>query len=746
MSRQFTIHVVTVCVAVLVPQAQAGRTDDLYIRYFKERRTLSLDTSRVAVFDDGSGQLAKSKNAQALRAAGLDIDGEKKSAIAGWTLVPAAAGRSDAEGIDTIVSTLAESKAADFVSPVFIGDDGGPLFVTSDILVKFADGTTRGQVNAVLASLNAGAIIDEQYGGIKNAFRVRSASRDGFAVLTVANRLAEREDVVLAEPDMIFTGRGSLIPNDPFFPSAWGLHNTGQSGGLLDFDMDAPEAWDVTIGDPSILVVIIDNGVQQNHPDINQIPGTDVTTDASTTGGPANICDNHGTPVAGCVSGTINNNTGAVGVAPGCRSASVRTFISNMPCDGNWTTQISSTVTALAWAESIGARVTNNSNGYGFQSAAIAQKYTDTRAAGMIHFASAGNDNSGTLSYPSSLSSVNSIGALNRFGGRASFSNFNFQIAFSAPGQDIVTADRTGGDGYAGGDVASVNGTSFASPYTAGVAALILSIDPSRSAFDVEDILRETAVNMGSPGFFGAGRPNAFNAVTYEPCISGAPATAEASPLAKNRYISFVPGVPDEGRTAIRVRLVGLMDPVPPYPDCCPAPDFSAFNGESRWVASLGECPDSASQGTSFKCATLQCTPVYDNWERILPGETLHVTGDSVVPSSNYEVAQILEGCDVADEVNYTVALPIRTARWGDVALDYHDPLQPGPATQPNISDVVGIVDALKDVSGRVSVPVAQLNGESPDPAAGLNVFDVTLAVDAIKLSPFPFAGPVPCQ
>lgn len=746
MSNWTRIFAVAVCVAWWIPQANAGRTDDLYVRYFKERRAMSLDTTRVAIFDGGGGRLADSGAAPVLVAAGLDVDREKKSVIGGWTLVPPAADQSAAVEIDKLISTVAGSATVDFISPVFVGDDGGPLIVTPDILVKFSDGMTRDQVGRILDLLGAGAIVDERFGGMANTYRVRSASRDGFEVLAAANRLAERDDVVFAEPDMVFTGRGSLIPNDPLFSDAWGLNNTGQVGGVPGMDLNAPQAWDITIGDPSILVLIIDTGVQQNHPDINQVPGNDVTLDASTTGGPVNACDNHGTAVAGCVSATINNNTGAVGIAPGCRSASVRTFISNTPCDGTWSTQTISTVLALEWAESIGVRVTNNSNGYGFQSSVIAQKYADTRAAGMVHFASAGNDNVQGVTYPSSLSSVNSIGALNRFGDRASFSNFGIEIAFSAPGQSIITTDRTGSDGWVGGNFVFANGTSFASPYTAGVAALVLSVDPTRSALDVEDIIERTAVNIGSFIIFGAGLPDAFAAVTFEPCANVTPAVAEALPLAKNRYISFVAGSAEEGKTAIRVRLIELMNPVPPYPKCCSAPDFSASDGQVRWVGSLGECVDSVSQGTTFKCALLQCTPHYDNWDRILPGEALHVTGAAVVPSSTYEVSHIVEGCDESDDSNFTEPLAVRTGRWGDVAPPYHDPTAPGPATSPNIFDIVASVDALKDIPGRISFPVAQLNGEVPDPSRKISIRDLTLTVDAVKLIPFPFVGPGPCK
>ena len=83
---------------------------------------------------------------------------------------------------------------------------------------------------------------------------------------------------------------------------------------------------------------------------------------------------------------------------------------------GNWNSQASWTVDALTWAASIGARVTNNSNGYGFTSSAIEAAYATTRNSGMVHFASAMNNASPTLGYPSSLPTVNAVAARLRAG------------------------------------------------------------------------------------------------------------------------------------------------------------------------------------------------------------------------------------------------------------------------------------------------------------------------------------------
>jgi len=486
----------------------------LYYHYFKERRPLKLETERVAILQARTA--ATEGVGQALSRFGLAAEGTQVLPITGWSLAGTPAASHTEPATRELVSRMSADSAFEFVAPVLAGDDGGPNIVTPDLLVGFEPFVTEQRAEAILSKLNAGDILQRHFGNMPGAYHLRTRLKSGFEVLAAANQLAERPEVRFAEPDMIFTGRSDFIPNDPGFTNLWAMQNTAQFGGTLGLDMKGPQAWDITTGSSNIIVVILDVGVQTNHPDINQIRGTNLTSDVSFDGGPVNACDNHGTAVAGCVSAIINNNLGAVGIAPGCRCASARTFSSNLSCDGGWSSASSWTVNALAWAQNIGARVSNNSNKYGFQSSAIAAEYAFTRGMGMVHFAAAGNDATNSIVYPASLPGVNAVAALQEGGGLASFSNHGTGLAFSAPGQDIYTTDRTGTDGYVSGDYVYGNGTSFASPYAAGVAALVLSINPSLSATNVEQIMQQSCVDLGTPGYdttFGWGLVNAYNAV-----------------------------------------------------------------------------------------------------------------------------------------------------------------------------------------------------------------------------------------
>ena len=498
--------------SLLAPRSAAAISDPTTPhRYaFKQRVDLVQDPGRVAVLMSPAF-LAQVKQ-QGLPVFAIGPERVEVHAVAGWVLLNVKPRGNEA--MEALVRGIAKQPGVVFASPVFVDDLGGPMFVTPTVLAAFTGGVGADAKSALLRDV--GLTVEQEFPAVGVTLLRSTTARAGYEVLEAANTLALRPELMAAEPDMVFTGRGDLVPNDAQFTSCWGLLNTGQSGGTAGIDMKASQAWDLTQGNSSIITVIIDTGVDQAHPDIQQVPGTNTTTDVSTTGDPMNSFDNHGTAVAGCVSATINNTIGTVGVAPGTRSASARTMIGTSS-SGAWNSQASWTVASINWATTIGARVTNNSNFYGFTSATIETAYINTRNAGMVHFASAGNNSANALTYPSSLPSVNAVSSITRTGALSSFSNFNANLSYSAPGTSINSTDRSGAPGYNTGDYAIVQGTSFASPYAAGVAALVLSADPTLTAIEVEQVLENTATDLGTTGFdntYGFGLVNAFAAVS----------------------------------------------------------------------------------------------------------------------------------------------------------------------------------------------------------------------------------------
>jgi subtilisin-like proprotein convertase family protein len=219
------------------------------------------------------------------------------------------------------------------------------------------------------------------------------------------------------------------------------------------------------------------------------------------------------------------------------------------------------------------------------------------------------------------------------------------------------------------------------------------------------------------------------------------PAQAEPGGQAKNRFISFVIPEAAEQETAIRVRLDWLHHPAAP-PN---APDFTAYEGEYRYVNAFRDtkdnavfdCPDSVALGSTFKCARLGCVPEYRDWNTDLAGETLHVTGAAVVPSSQYKIARLGAECAGQDESCFfsSGALTVFTAVWGD--------LLPGTL---NAIDVGAAVDKAKDLTSAISEPRSMLQPHVPAPlGSAVSAVDIGMVVDAVKGQAYPFAGPGPC-
>lgn len=513
--------------ALCLATASAAVAQNYTIYHYDQPRALQLNATCVAIYDEAGSSL----NAVGVDRSARSLDmGEIDRAtvpIKGWGLQAVPNAQRSGQQIEQIVADLARQKRHTLVTPVFVDDYGGVLIPTRDIFVTFHENVAINDAVRILNEAQPGAEIISDYGGFTGLYRIRSTVRNGFEVLNIANALAVLPETEFAEPDMIFTGVSHVIPNDAEFDMAWGLHNTGDPTGCFggigieNVDMNGPEAWDLEQGDPSVIVLIIDSGYEFNHPDINHSGfGADFTGEGG-AGAPVHFCDRHGMTVAGCVSGIINNNIGSCGIAPACTVASARPFIPttmNSPCSGNWTTTASWTVDALSWGfNTAGAKVTNNSNGYGFTSGAIDFAYGLTAVLGQSHFASAGNSGTTTIGYPANLASVFAISAVTKNGNLAGFSDHGPGLAFSAPGVDIHTTDRVGANGYdSTSDYTCIDGTSFASPYAAGVAALLCSADMSLGPIEVGLLMAASAKDYGAPGYdedFGWGMVHARGAL-----------------------------------------------------------------------------------------------------------------------------------------------------------------------------------------------------------------------------------------
>lgn len=472
-------------------------------KHFNSTIELSVDVSMIAVFDRTGSPSVPSF------AVGKE-NSFSHSGVFGWAYVKTPHALRTTSAIEHVIDKLSIDQSHDYVSPVFLGSTGLPYIPTAELFIKRTVEADERQVHALLQS--HGEILSSQYAGMDRVYLLRTELKDGREVLALANELASLNMFEFVESNAISWVKPFHIPNDTEFNQQWGLHQTS------DDDMDLPEAWDISMGSEDVVVVVLDSGIDQNHPDIHQLTG-ETFTGSSSNGNPSNSCDNHGTAVAGCIAATIDNNQGVAGVAPHCWVRAGKIF-NEMDifgfCLGFLEFQESWAVDGITWAASSGARVTNSSWGGGSPMSAISNAFNTTREAGVFHVAAAGNDGTSTIGWPANLSSLISVSALSSNGSLASFSTFGSGLFISAPGQGIRTTDRSGGDGYGSGNTTTIDGTSFASPYTAAVAALVLSVDPSLSPDDVQDVLANTAVDYGSSGYdtsYGHGFVNARNAL-----------------------------------------------------------------------------------------------------------------------------------------------------------------------------------------------------------------------------------------
>jgi len=328
--------------------------------------------------------------------------------------------------------------------------------------------------------------------GLDTTFRVRFNGNE--APAAAAGRLAKLGEVAWAEANR-WRETSATTPNDPRYASQWGLTQIG-----------CPEAWDLTTGDPSIVVAIIDTGVDLNHPDlapllvgghdfvdfpVGSTPKPGWVFEGDYTGVDATAQDEHGhgTHVAGTVCSLSNNAAGVAGVCWNVRLMPVKVLAR---IRNTTTNQVRGTGSAahiaagIRWAADHGARVMNLSLG-GYTDTTVEREaiaYAVSR--GVVVVAAMANDNTVSPAYPAAYPGVIAVGATNSSDRRATFSNFGPHIDVAAPGVGI---DST----YWDNTYASLDGTSMASPHVAGVAALVLSRNPSLTAGQVGNILRETA-------------------------------------------------------------------------------------------------------------------------------------------------------------------------------------------------------------------------------------------------------------
>jgi subtilisin family serine protease len=385
-----------------------------------------------------------------------------------------------------------------------------------EVLVRFRPGISLDRVRAIAAanhdkladeieSVNGLAVIDDL---------------DNAEASSVASQYAAMSDEVLyAEPNYRINlddpmqqpiGRDLLLreppagfPNDPLFGEQWALNNLGQDGGKDRADLDAIEAWKVTKGSHDVVVAVLDSGVDFTHVDLREnmwtrpanIPAyTDnelgTYNDINGYNGTDSIKDpmddnGHGTHCAGIIGAEGDNGEGISGI---------NQHVKIMPLKFLGRGGFGSTndaIEAINYAidrkkNGVNVRIISASWGSTMNSKALEDTIRAAGDAGILFVAAAGNDSSNNDKrphYPSNynLPNVISVAALDRSDNLAGFSNFGVKtVHVAAPGKDILST-------WLNDNYREASGTSMATPYVSGIAALIVANEPNISVTKLRD-------------------------------------------------------------------------------------------------------------------------------------------------------------------------------------------------------------------------------------------------------------------
>ncbi len=442
-------------------------------------------------------------------------------------------------GVDYVDGVLVVRFAED-LQPV-VGDDG---------IVKVGDA----EMDRVLRRFNATSfepffgtykLQDEDYRYLtRNDWKVNFPA--GSEMELIAEEANQCKAVLDAIPDILYTF--DYEPNDPSFTAQWWLRA-----------IDAPEAWEITQSDTSILVAALDTGIDWNHPDLidniwvnpgediddnhypvdttlgfMDVPGTfgdwdqldndnngfindyigwDFVTSASVVPGEdGNTPDNnpmdfngHGTGCYGAMAARTNNSVGGASIAFKSRMISLRCGYTST--DGTGRTSLTAAAGALAYAVDKGAQIVNMSFGGDSETQFMNNAIQNAWNNNLLLFGAAGNDAVSDRHYPADYDNVISVAALNSDGSRASFSNWGNWVDIAAPGVSCFTPWFD--DSYD-----SWQGTSVACPIAAGVGALVISMFPEEDNSLWSQYIIETTDPLSTDHPVGSGRVNAYQAIT----------------------------------------------------------------------------------------------------------------------------------------------------------------------------------------------------------------------------------------
>ncbi len=368
-----------------------------------------------------------------------------------------------------------------------------------EILVKFKKGTSPAQVRSMMVGSR---VLDE----IEGLGIIRMKIPSDKTVQEMVEEYENNPNVEYVEPN--YVGYCFKTPDDPYFNQQWGLESAS------DKDVDAPEAWDIDIGDPGVVIAILDTGIELNHPDLKDkiVSGWDFVNndnDPSDDNG-------HGTHVAGIAAASTDNGLGIAGVSWKSKLMPVKVM------DASGTGYYSDWINGIVYAVDSGAKVLNMSLG-GTQDAVSLKDAIDYATdRGCVVCAAMGNLDQEITFYPAGYTNTIAVGATDEDDTRCDVtdwgkdpegndqgSSYGNHIDVVAPGNNILSTSLNS-------SLLSMSGTSMATPFVSGLAALIISRNWTKGPDEIKTIIRNTAEDLETAGwdkYHGSGRINIYNAL-----------------------------------------------------------------------------------------------------------------------------------------------------------------------------------------------------------------------------------------